>query len=158
MNDINEIDDNDNGSDYTVGKDLKVELGDIDRVSWCQKLSEDHEVLEELLERIRLITPDHDLKLIELEKVIKKKIENPINGNNKKIVIFTAFADTADYLYGELAHTIEEKYGLHSGVITDSKNPDTNCSGVPKDFNSILTCFSPKSKNRDAFGSYRIGQ
>lgn len=153
MDDINGIDDDDNDSDYTVGKDLKIELGDIDRISWRQKLSEDHEVLEELLEKIRLITPDHDLKLIELEKVIKKKIENPINGNNKKIVIFTAFADTADYLYGEIAHTLEEKYDLNTGVITGSRNPDTNCAGVSKDFNSILTCFSPKSKNRDAFGS-----
>ena len=158
MDDINEIDDDDNDSDYTVGKDLKIELGDIDRISWRQKLSEDHEVLEELLEKILLITPDHDLKLIELEKVIKKKIENPINDNNKKIVIFTAFADTADYLYGELACAVEEKYGLHTGVITGSKNPDTNCSGVPKDFNSILTCFSPKSKNRKAFGTAFAGK
>ncbi len=152
MNDINEIDD-DNDSDYTVGKDLKIELGDIDRISWRRKLSEDHEVLEELLKKIRLITPDHDLKLIELEKVIKKKIENPINGNNKKIVIFTAFADTADYLYGEIAHILEEKYDLKTGIITGGRNPDTNRAGVPKDFNSILTCFSPKSKNRGAFGA-----
>lgn len=158
MEDINEIDDDDNDSDYTVGKDLKIELGDIDRISWRRKLSEDHEVLGELLEKIRLITPEHDLKLLELEKVINDKITHPINGNNKKIVIFTAFADTADYLYGELAHIIEEKYNLHSGVITGSRNPDTNCSGVPKDFNSILTCFSPKSKNRDAFGTAFAGK
>lgn len=158
MNDINEIDDDDNDSDYTVGKDLKIELGDIDRISWRRKLSEDHEVLEELLEKIHLITPDHDLKLIELKKVIKKKIENPINGNNKKIVIFTAFADTADYLYGEIAHILEERYGLKTGVITGSRNPDTNCAGVPKDFNSILTCFSPKSKNRNAFGAALVNK
>lgn len=158
MEQINEIDDDDNDSDYTVGKDLKIELGDMDRISWRQKLSEDHEVLSELLEKIRLITPDHDLKLRELEKVIKKKIENPINGNNKKIVIFTAFADTADYLYGEMAHIIQEKFNLNSGVITGSRNPETNCAGVPKDFNSILTCFSPKSKNRDAFGTALAGK
>ena len=150
---INEIDDNDNDSDYTVGKDLKIELGDMDRISWRQKLHEDHQVLEELLERIRLITPEHDLKLLELERVIKQKIEKPINENNKKIIIFTAFADTADYLYGEIAPILEEEYGLKTGVITGSKNPETNCAGVSKDFNSILTCFSPKSKNREAFGS-----
>ena len=150
---INDIEDDDNDSDYTVGKDLKIELGDMDRLSWRQKLSEDHEVLDELIEKIRLITPDHDLKLRELENVIKKKFEHPINGNNKKIVIFTAFADTADYLYGEMAKIIQDKYGLNTGVITGSRNPDTNCVGVPKDFNSILTCFSPKSKNRDAFGT-----
>ena len=150
---INEIDDSDNDSDYTVGKDLKIELGDMDRISWRQKLHEDHQVLEELLERIRLITPEHDLKLLELERVIKQKMEKPINENNKKIIIFTAFADTADYLYGEIAPILEEEYGLKTGVITGNKNPETNCAGVPKDFNSILTCFSPKSKNREAFGS-----
>lgn len=152
MEQINEIDDDDNDSDYTVGKDLKIELGDMDRISWRQKLHEDHQVLDELLERIRLVTPEHDLKLLELERVIKQKIEKPINENNKKIIIFTAFADTADYLYGEIAPILEEEYGLKTGVITGSKNPETNCAGVPKDFNSILTCFSPKSKNREAFG------
>ena len=158
MDQINEIDDDDNDSDYTVGKDLKIELGDMDRISWRRKLTEDHDVLQELIERIRLITPEHDLKLRELEKVIKKKIENPINGNNKKIVIFTAFADTADYLYGEMAKVIQEKFGLNTGVITGSRNPETNCAGVPKDFNSVLTCFSPKSKNRDAFGAALAGK
>lgn len=153
MTDITEIDDDDNDSDYTVGKDLKIELGDIDRISWREKLSADHEILEELLEKIRTITPEHDLKLLELERIIKDKIEHPINDENKKIIIFTAFADTADYLYGEIAETLEEKYNLNCGVITGSRNPDTNCTGVPKDFNSILTCFSPKSKNRDAFGA-----
>lgn len=158
MKDINEVDDDDNDSDYTVGKDLKIELGDMDYISWRQKLSEDREVLEELIERIRLITPEHDLKLLELEKVIKQKIEHPINDDNKKIVIFTAFADTADYLYGEIAQILEHKYGIRTGVITGSKSPDTNCAGVPHDFNNILTCFSPKSKNRDAFGSALAGK
>jgi len=153
MEQINEIDEDDNDSDYTVGKDLRIELGDMDRISWHQKLSDDHEVLSELIEKIRLITPDHDLKLRELEKVIKEKLENPINGDNKKIVIFTAFADTADYLYGEISGAIKDKFGLNTGVITGSRNPETNCAGVAKDFNSILTCFSPKSKNRDAFGA-----
>lgn len=153
MEQINEIDEDDNDSDYTVGKDLRIELGDMDRISWRQKLSDDHEVLSELIEKIRLITPDHDLKLRELEKVIKEKLENPINGDNKKIVIFTAFADTADYLYGEISGAIKDKFGLNTGVITGSRNPETNCAGVAKDFNSILTCFSPKSKNRDVFGA-----
>ena len=117
MEQINEIDEDDNDSDYTVGKDLRIELGDMDRISWRQKLSDDHEVLSELIEKIRLITPDHDLKLRELEKVIKEKLENPINGDNKKIVIFTAFADTADYLYGEISGAIKDKFGLNTGVI-----------------------------------------
>jgi len=157
MDQIYDIDEDDNDSDYT-GKDLKIELADIDRISWRQKLSEDNDILAELIEKIRLITPEHDLKLQKLEEVIKDKIENPINDNNKKIVIFTAFADTADYLYGELAETLLEKYHLNSAVITGSKNPDTNREGIPKDFNSILTCFSPKSKNRAAFGASYDGK
>lgn len=158
MQSIYAIDDEDNDSDYTVGKDLKIQLADIDRISWRQKLQEDHQVLEELLEKISVITPEHDSKLREIEKVIRQKIENPINGNNQKIVIFTAFADTADYLYGELAHIIQDSYGLNSGIITGTRNPETNCPGVPKDFNSVLTCFSPKSKNRDAFGQTLAGK
>lgn len=152
MEQINDLEDDDNDSDYTVGKDLKIELSDIDRISWREKLSSDHKVLESLLEQIRLITPEHDLKLQRLKSVIDEKITHPINGDNKKIVIFTAFADTADYLYGEIADYIKEEYDLNSGIITGSRNPETNCPGVPKDFNSILTCFSPVSKNRSAFG------
>lgn len=155
---INGIDDNDNDSDYTVGKDLEVNLVDMDYISWRQKLKEDEVVLNELLEKIRLITPEHDLKLLELEKVIQDKIEHPINSGNHKIIIFTAFADTADYLYGELAPKILEKYGLNSAVITGSKNPETTCSGIKKDFNNILSCFSPVSKNRQALGTKLAGK
>lgn len=150
---ITEVEDDDNDSDYTVGKDLKIDLGDIDRVSWRQKLHDDQVILEELLEKIRLITPEHDLKLQKLKEVIENKIQNPINERNKKIIIFTAFADTADYLYGELSADILEKYQLYSGVITGSKNPETNCPRIPKDFNTVLTCFSPISKNREVFGT-----
>ncbi len=150
---INDLEDDDNNSDYTVGKDMKISLEDIDCVSWRQKLMEDHVVLDELLDKIRLITPEHDLKLQKLKEVIEDKIQHPINGENRKIIVFTAFADTADYLYNELAPFLLERYHLNSGVITGSRNPETNCQGVPKDFNSILTCFSPVAKNRAAFGS-----
>lgn len=155
---IKNIDDDDNDSDYTVGKDQKIQLADIDCISWREKLRADQTILDELLKRIQLITPEHDLKLQELKKVIKQKVDHPLNGDNKKIIIFTAFADTADYLYGELAPVLLEQYQLHSGVITGSKNPETNCQGVPKDFNSILTCFSPVSKNREAFGATLSGK
>lgn len=150
---INDLEEDDNDSDYTVGKDKKIDLSDIDRLSWRAKLYADHLVLEELLEKIHLITPEHDLKLQKLKEVISQKIQQPINDNNHKIIIFTAFADTADYLYGELAPLLLEKYQLHSGVITGGKNPETNCRGIHKDFNNILTCFSPVSKNRTALGA-----
>lgn len=158
LDSIKDIEDDDNDSDYSVGKEKKIDLGDIDRVRWREKLAEDHAILEELLERIRLITPEHDLKLQVLKKVISRKINSPINDNNKKIIIFTAFADTADYLYANLADILLEKYQLNSGIITGSRIPDTNCPGIRKDFNNILTCFSPVSKNRDAFGTELAGK
>ena len=152
MDSIYEIDDEDNDSDYTVGKDLKISLADIDRLSWRKQLLLDHQALDELLEKISVITPEHDLKLRKLESAIDYKVQHPINEDNKKIVVFTAFSDTAEYLYGELSSNIKEKYGLNTAIVTGARNPETTCEGVPKDFNSILTCFSPKSKNRDAFG------
>lgn len=158
LDQINDLEDDDNDSDYSVGKDQKILLEDIDCISWRQKLQADQTALDELLKKIRLITPEHDLKLQELKSVICNKIQNPLNAGNKKILIFTAFADTADYLYGEIAPILLERYQLYSGVITGSRNPESNCEGVPKDFNSVLTCFSPVSKNRAAFGPLLEGK
>lgn len=155
---INEIDDDDNDSDYTVGKDLKISLDDIDLVKWREELENDRQVIDELLDKISAITPDHDSKLIELESVIDRKIARPINENNKKIIIFTAFADTADYLYESLAARIKEQYGLNTAIVTGSRLPSTNCDGVDSDFNRILTCFSPLSKQREAFGEKLAGK
>ena len=147
---IKDIDEDDNDSDFTVGKDMKIELADMDWYSWREKLEEDKETLSELLSEINRITPEHDLKLQDLCETIKNKIDHPINSNNKKVIIFTAFADTADYLYGELSERLLDDYGLNTAVITGSRNPETTLSGVAKEFNEILTFFSPKSKNREA--------
>lgn len=154
---VNDLEEDDIDSEYSVGKDLKIKLEDMDWMSWREKLRADKEVLNDLLTKINLVTSEHDLKLKELETVIEDKINAPINPDNKKLIIFTAFSDTADYLYGELKEKIFEKYGLHTAVITGGKNPETTLDGVAKDFNEILTYFSPKSKNRDALDRKNIG-
>lgn len=138
--------------EWTVGKDLKIELADIDLVSWRAKLEEDKAILNELLAMITPIAGEHDLKLQRLLDIIRKKVNNPINGTNKKILVFTAFADTADYLYGELAGKIRNDFNLNSAVVTGTRSPAMTIPSTRKlkpEFNTILTLFSPISKDRD---------
>ncbi len=147
-----EYDEDPEEAEWTVGKDLKIDFADIDLVSWRAKLEEDKATLNELLAMITPIADEHDLKLQRLLEIIRDKIHNPLNGNNKKVLVFTAFADTADYLYGELASKIKNEFGLDSAVVTGTRNPAMTIPTtrtVKPDFNTILTLFSPKSKGRD---------
>ncbi len=149
---IKDVDEDDIDDDFSIGKDLKIKFEDMDYIRWRHQLEKDKVTLEDLLTQINLVTPEHDLKLQELEATISDKITHPINGDNKKILIFTAFADTADYLYEELKDKILDNHNLHTAIVTGNHAPDTTLKGVAKDFNEILTYFSPKSKNRDALG------
>ena len=94
-------------------------------------------------------TPEHDSKLQELLKLISDKIENPINPGNKKVLVFSAFSDTAEYLYDNVSAYIKKKYGLDTAVITGSIDGKTTIKGFKSNLNNVLTCFSPKSKGRD---------
>lgn len=145
-----DFDAEDADGDWTVGKDLKIDLADIDLVSWRTKLEQDKAVLNDLIGMIEPVAEEHDLKLQRLIEVIRDKINNPINSDNKKLLIFTAFADTADYLYGELAERIKDEFGLNTAVVTGTRNPATTVPDIHTDFNAILTLFSPRSKSRDA--------
>jgi hypothetical protein len=147
-----EFDEDPDEAEWTVGKDLKIDLADIDLVSWRAKLEEDKVTLNELLTVITPIADEHDLKLQRLLEIIREKVRNPINGENKKILVFTAFADTADYLYGELEGRIKDEFGLESAVVTGTRNPAMTIPTtrtLKPDFNTILTLFSPRSKSRD---------
>ena len=147
--DANDLDIDDSETEF-VGKKFKVSLGDIDYLSWIKKLEEDKKILDELLILIAPVVEDHDLKLKTLSEVLKNKINHPINSSNKKVLIFTAFADTADYLYNALADKLYRDFGINTAVVTGTKNPATTLDGVHADFNEVLTCFSPISKNRKA--------
>ena len=132
------------------GKKRKILLQDMDLIQWEHHLRLDKEKLEHLLEESSKITPDRDAKLIDLKEHIEEKITNPINENNKKIVIFTAFADTAEYLYENIHQWVLDKYGLHSALITGKGTNQTTLKSVrdKKDINDLLTNFSPISKER----------
>ena len=145
-----EFDMDDGNTEYfTVGKKVKIELADMDYKSWRTGLKADADVLELLTLMVADITPEHDSKLQELLKLVSEKIENPINPDNKKVLIFSAFSDTAEYLYDNVSAYIKDKYGLDTAVITGSIDGKTTIKGFRATLNNVLTCFSPISKGRD---------
>lgn len=145
-----EFDMDDGNTEYfTVGKKVKIELADMDYKTWHTELKADVEVLELLTLMVADVTPEHDAKLQELLKLISDKIESPINPDNKKVLIFSAFSDTAEYLYDNVSTYIKKKYGLDTAVITGSIDGKTTIKGFRATLNNVLTCFSPISKGRD---------
>ncbi|MBP7874980.1 MAG: DEAD/DEAH box helicase family protein [Bacteroidales bacterium] len=134
---------------FSVGKKVRIDLKDMDCVSWRADLVSDSQNLEALLMFIDDITPKHDKKLQTLYSVIEEKINNPINEGNKKIIIFSAFSDTAEYLYDHVSQFVKGKFGLHSALITGSVDGRSTCPGIKTDLNTVLTCFSPISKEKE---------
>lgn len=130
-------------------KNVKVFIQDIDKIKWRAELEGDRAILERIMIEAFKIQPHRDKKLEELKELIREKVKTPINEGNKKVIIFTAFADTAKYLYDNIADWGLEELGLYSAVITGSDNPKTNLKGVKGEFNNILVNFSPKSKGRE---------
>lgn len=145
-----DFDTEDNENDPFVGRKSKINLRDMDYVSWRRDLKADLEVLELLILMLKDITPEHDMKLQQLVADLKNKFEHPINGSNKKVLIFTAFADTANYLYEQLSSRILNDCGLHTALITGSTEGKCTLPKLKCTFNDILTYFSPISKDRDA--------
>lgn len=145
-----DFDTEDNENDPFVGRKSKINLRDMDYVSWRRNLKADLEVLELLILMLKDITPEHDTKLQQLVADLKNKFEHPINGSNKKVLIFTAFADTANYLYEQLSGRILNDCGLHTALITGSTEGKCTLLELKCTFNDILTYFSPLSKDRDA--------
>ncbi|HYE60601.1 MAG TPA: DEAD/DEAH box helicase [Phycisphaerales bacterium] len=131
-----------------VGRKVKVLLSDVDLVRWRQDLIEDRNRLSTLLSAARLVTPARDHKLALLKDAILKKCEKPINPGNRKVIVFTAFADTADYLYSQLAPWAKKTLGVESAVMTGHGRNHTTLTNLRKDHASILSAFSPRSKQR----------
>lgn len=145
-----ELDMDDTNTDYfSVGKKVKIELSDMDYKTWRTELKNDADTLELLTLMVEDITPEHDSKLQELLRLISDKIENPINNENKKVLIFSAFSDTAEYLYDNVSKYIKKKYNLNTAVITGSIDGKTTIKGFRSTLNNVLTCFSPVSKDRE---------
>lgn len=153
LTDITNIDDydsEDQNSDelFTFGKKVRIEIGDMDYKSWRDSLVKDREVLELLTLMVGDITPEYDSKLQELFRVIRNKLEHPINEGNKKIIIFTAFADTAGYLYDNVSKFVMDNFGLNTAMVSGSVEGRTTVPKLRSDLNTVLTCFSPISKDK----------
>lgn len=129
-------------------KGNQIALNDMDYLSFQQDLSDDMAAIEEILEGVEKITPEHDTKLQTLMRTIDEKIKQPFNPGNRKILIFTAFADTATYLYEHVSAYMIKRYGFHTALVTGSEGRST-IQGL-SEFNDILTCFSPRSKDKMA--------
>lgn len=154
--DINDYD-FENGLDFderedTVfigGKKTKIDLADMDYVQWRGYLAKDLDNLNTLLFMLADITPEHDSKLQMLIEDIRNKFANPINGGNRKIIVFTAFSDTAQYLYENIAPLIKERTGLNTALVSgDVEARSTLKLRERMDFNKVLTLFSPISKEK----------
>lgn len=133
--------------EFTIGAKVKISLADMDLPSWRGDLLADLALIEEIISSMEKVLPEDDAKLQHLLSLIKAKIEEPINTNNRKLLIFTAFADTANYLYKMVA-SIATKLDLQVGKITGSNAPQTTLE-QSYDFQSVLTLFSPRSKEKD---------
>ena len=152
ITEIDEFDGEDQNDDlFSFGRKVKIDLADMDYISWRQSLVKDKEVLELLVLMVGDITAEHDSKLQELFSVLNNKVNNPINEDNKKVIIFTAFADTAQYLYDNVSVYMKKKFGLETAMISGSVEGKSTVVGLRNDLNTVLTCFSPISKDRDLF-------
>lgn len=149
LTDIQEKDldlDDQNTDLFTVGRKIKIDLKDMDVTTWKTYLEKDFENLELLTSMIKDITPEYDNKLNRLKELIEEKIKNPINIDNKKVIVFTAFADTAMYLYENLSNYLKDNYDLESAMVTGTIPGKSTIKGLPVDLDNVLTRFSPISK------------
>ncbi|HEY9100221.1 MAG TPA: helicase-related protein [Thiobacillus sp.] len=133
-----------------VGRKVKVLLSDVDLIRWKQDLIEDRNRLATLLAAAKQVDAARDAKLAALRNMIEDKCRNPINAGNRKFIVFTAFADTAEYLYAQLAPWAKATLGIESALVTGAGRNQSTLPHLRKDLASILTTFSPRSKERPA--------
>ena len=131
-----------------VGRKVKVLIQDVDLIRWKQELIEDRNRLSTLYSAARQVTAARDAKLAELRGIIERKCRDPINPENRKLIVFTAFADTARYLYDQLASWARNDLGLESALVTGAGGNQTTVPHLRRDLASILTAFAPRTKQR----------
>ena len=151
---IDEIDEIDELDDNTIGEKVSISINDIDYISYRRDLLEDVSILKNLLYRTKTITGQEDNKLSRLIETIQEKITlQPYNTNNKKIIIFTAFSDTAEYIYDYISNFVKNTFDLETALITGTNNKSTINKTL--NMNEILVCFSPNSKEKNKLEHYK---
>lgn len=151
--DIADVDIDDPGFEtLLVGRKVKVLLGDVDLIRWKQDLLEDRNRLATLLAAARQVDAARDAKLAALRDMIARKCAEPINTHdgkaNRKIIVFTAFSDTAHYLYAQLAPWARDTQGMHAAAVTGSAGIQSTLPGLRKNMGDVLSAFAPRAKER----------
>lgn len=141
-------DEDEDFADFSVGKKIKIDLADMDITAWKQELSVDKIIIDGLIGEMERVTPGDDAKLQHLIAEIAGKMASPLNPGNRKVIVFTAYADTANYLFDQLAPHFAKVQNVHTGIVTGSGNPKTTLKKF-YDFQSVLTLFSPRAKEKD---------
>ena len=134
---------------YMIGNKTKVLLQDMDLIHFKQELEADRSLLTKIADAAKEISAERDSKLVQLKTTIADKVNSPLNAKNKKILVFTAFADTAQYLYSHLAQWANQELNIDSALVTGGGTNKTTVTGIGSELNNILTAFSPRSKERD---------
>jgi SNF2 family DNA or RNA helicase len=138
-----------------VGGKFKYELQHLELNKWLNDLQRDKEQLSLLHDNAKAVTSERDAKLKELKRLIECKVKDPTANKrgeqNKKVLVFTAFADTAEYLFDTLFSWAHNDLRINIALVTGGGNNRTTFGKT--DFNQILTNFSPRSKNRDKIPS-----
>ncbi|MBM3332780.1 ATP-dependent helicase [candidate division WOR-3 bacterium] len=155
------LDDDELRDAFEVGQKKKFKVVHLNVDGWLEELHRDKKQLNGLYLHAKDVGPDRDAKLAELKKLISAKVRQPsINrlGNpNRKVLVFTAFADTAKYLYEQLHSWAREELGVHAALVVGTgENQSTfqpkGYSGQT-DYANILINFAPHSKERDKIGA-----
>lgn len=137
--------------DLEIGAKKKINLAHIDLPNWKAAISNDRTELQVLLDYSIPVTAKRDAKLLRVRELVDQKVNSPtLNKDDepiRKVIIFTAFADTARYLYEELAKPVHQTHSIHTALVAGGNNYETTLG--TRDYNEILTHFSPRSKDRN---------
>jgi hypothetical protein len=144
----NVSEEDDDFADFSVGKKIKIDLADMDIKAWKHELAADKIIIDGLIAEMERVSSADDAKLQHLIAEIEGKMANPLNDGNRKVVVFTAFADTANYLFAQLAPYFSEAQNIHTGIVTGTGGPRTTLKKA-YDFQSVLTLFAPCAKEKD---------
>lgn len=132
-----------------VGNKVRVSLEDIDIIKWKEDLYDDRSKFQNLVNDARKITPERDEKLRQMKEVIDDKIRAPFNAGNKKLLIFSTYADTTKYLFDQISTWVKEEFDVNVALVTGTGSNKVTTNRINKEFNSILTHFSPISKEKE---------
>ena len=153
---INDEDDEDLSQAFQVGSKLKYDLDHLNVDDWLRDLSTDKQQLALLADSAMAVDVERDAKLTELKKLIEHKVRHPTTNmdgeQNRKVIVFCAFADTANYLYECLEHWARNTLSVHIALVSGGTRPNRTTFGKAE-FSQILTNFSPRAKKRSKMKS-----